>query len=63
MNLQIATAAGQQSGVAGEMNVNLSNVRELVEASVTVVTELLEISESMQTNAEELDGKITQFKV
>jgi methyl-accepting chemotaxis protein len=63
MNMQIATAAGQQSGVAEEMNTNLSNVRELVEASVSVVTELLEIAESMQTNAEELDGKITQFKV
>lgn len=63
MNFQIATAAGQQSSVAEEMNQNLTNVRELVEASVTVVGELLETSEIMQTNAEELDGKITSFKV
>lgn len=63
MNFQIATAAGQQSSVAEEMNQNLTNVRELVEASVTVVTELLETSEIMQVNAEELDGKITSFKV
>ncbi|MDN3615214.1 MAG: methyl-accepting chemotaxis protein [Vibrio gallaecicus] len=63
MNFQIATAAGQQSSVAEEMSVNLTNVRELVEASVTVVGELLETSEIMQTNAEELDGKIKQFKV
>ncbi|NOH99109.1 methyl-accepting chemotaxis protein [Vibrio sp. 99-70-13A1] len=63
MNFQIATAAGQQSSVAEEMSVNLTNVRELVEASVTVVSELLETSEIMQTNAEELDGKIKQFKV
>ncbi len=63
MNFQIATAAGQQSSVAEEMNQNLTNVRELVEASVTVVSELLETSEIMQTNAEELDGKITSFKV
>ncbi|MCG9574832.1 methyl-accepting chemotaxis protein [Vibrio tubiashii] len=63
MNFQIATAAGQQSSVAGEMNQNLTNVRELVEASVTVVSELLETSEIMQQNAEELDKKITSFKV
>ena len=41
MNFQIATAAGQQSSVAEEMSVNLTNVRELVEASVVVVGELL----------------------
>jgi methyl-accepting chemotaxis protein len=63
MNFQIATAAGQQSSVAEEMNQNLTNVRELVEASVTVVTELLETSEMMQNNAEELDGKIKSFRV
>tara|TARA_Y100001960_G_scaffold262061_1_gene283293 strand:- start:3079 stop:4335 length:1257 start_codon:yes stop_codon:yes gene_type:complete len=63
MNFQIATAAGQQSSVAEEMNQNLTNVRELVEASVTVVSELLETSEIMQQNAEELDKKITSFKV
>jgi methyl-accepting chemotaxis protein len=63
MNFQIATAAGQQSSVAEEMNQNLTNVRELVEASVVVVTELLETSEMMQNNATELDGKIQSFRV
>jgi methyl-accepting chemotaxis protein len=63
MNFQIATAAGEQSSVAEEMNQNLTNVRELVEASVTVVTELLETSEVMQGNAEELDKKIQSFKI
>lgn len=63
MNIQIATAAGQQTSVAQEMDQNLTNVRELVEASVTVVGELLETSEIMQNNAEELDHKITLFKV
>jgi methyl-accepting chemotaxis protein len=63
MNLQIATVAGQQTSVAQEMDQNLTNVRELVEASVTVVDELLETSEIMQSNAEELDRKITMFKV
>ncbi len=63
MNFQIATAAGQQSTVAEEMNQNLTNVRELVEASVVVVTELLETSEMMESNAAELDTKIQSFKV
>ncbi|ENM5832377.1 methyl-accepting chemotaxis protein [Vibrio metoecus] len=63
MNFQIAAAAGQQSSVAEEMNENLNNVRELVEGSVTVMTELLETSEIMQNNAEELDRKITAFRV
>ncbi|GLT18162.1 methyl-accepting chemotaxis protein [Vibrio zhanjiangensis] len=63
MNFQIATAAGQQSSVAEEMNQNLTNVRELVEASVIVVSELLDTSELMQKNAQALDAKITSFTV
>ncbi|HHX8333708.1 TPA: methyl-accepting chemotaxis protein [Vibrio diabolicus] len=63
MNFQIATASGQQSSVAEEMSQNLTNVRELVEASVVVVTELLETSEMMQNNAGELDKKIKSFHV
>lgn len=63
MNFQIATASGQQSSVAEEMSQNLTNVRELVEASVVVVSELLETSEVMQNNAEELDKKIKSFEV
>lgn len=63
MNFQIATASGQQSSVAEEMSQNLTNVRELVEASVVVVTELLETSEMMQNNAGELDKKIKSFQV
>ncbi|MBR9873899.1 methyl-accepting chemotaxis protein [Vibrio sp. J1-1] len=63
MNFQIATASGQQSSVAEEMSQNLTNVRELVEASVIVVTELLETSETMQSNAGELDKKIKSFSV
>ncbi|MFV8408880.1 methyl-accepting chemotaxis protein [Vibrio owensii] len=63
MNFQIATASGQQSSVAEEMSQNLTNVRELVEASVVVVSELLDTSEMMQNNAEELDKKIKSFEV
>lgn len=63
MNFQIASAAEQQSAVADEMNQNLTNVRELVEASVVVVTELSETSDTMQNHATELEGKIQAFHV
>ncbi|MCE0493398.1 methyl-accepting chemotaxis protein [Vibrio salinus] len=63
MNFQIASAANQQRTVAEDMGENLTNVKELVEASVTVVTELLETSEIMQENAESLDKKINAFSV
>ena len=63
MNFQIASAAEQQSSVAEEMDQNLTNVRELVEASVVVMTELTETSEEMQKNAEELEAKMKVFKV
>ncbi|MGF1700638.1 methyl-accepting chemotaxis protein [Photobacterium makurazakiensis] len=63
MNFQIASAAEQQSAVADEMNQNLTNVRELVEASVVVVTELSETSDIMQGHATELEDKIKAFTV
>lgn len=63
MNFQIASAADQQSSVAEEMDQNLTNVRELVEASVVVMTELTETSEEMQKNAEELEAKMKVFKI
>ncbi len=63
MNFHIASAAEQQAQVANEMNANLSNVRELVEASVTVVTELAETAEMIQKSAEDLDGKVKTFVV
>ncbi|MDD1781691.1 methyl-accepting chemotaxis protein [Enterovibrio sp. ZSDZ35] len=63
MNFHIASAAEQQASVADEMNANLTNVREIVQASVMVVTELAETSGSMQNNAAELDLKIKEFAV
>lgn len=63
MNFHIASAAEQQTTVADEMNQNLTNVRELVEASVIVVTELSETSDTMQNQANELEGKIQAFNV
>lgn len=63
MNFEIADAAGEQTTVSMEMNSNLSNVKELVEASVEVVTELLETAQMMENNVAELDQKISSFKI
>ncbi|WP_299019404.1 methyl-accepting chemotaxis protein [uncultured Photobacterium sp.] len=63
MNFQIASAAEQQSSVADEMSQNLTNVRELVEASVVVVSELSETSDMVQNHATELENKIQAFHV
>ncbi|MEC6816429.1 methyl-accepting chemotaxis protein [Photobacterium toruni] len=63
MNFHIAAAAEQQSAVADEMNINLTNVRELVDGSVGVVTELAQTSIAMQHQASDLETKIDTFKV
>ncbi|MCD9499716.1 hypothetical protein GLP19_14580 [Photobacterium carnosum] len=63
MNFHIAAAAEQQSAVADEMNLNLTNVRELVDGSVGVVTELAQTSIDMQHQASDLEAKIDAFKV
>ncbi|WP_318517680.1 methyl-accepting chemotaxis protein [Photobacterium leiognathi] len=63
MNFHIASAAEQQTTVADEMNQNLTNVRELVEASVVVVTELAETSDTMHQHANDLEHKIKAFQV
>ncbi|MCG2835339.1 methyl-accepting chemotaxis protein [Photobacterium sp. WH77] len=63
MNFQIATASEQQSAVAEEMNQNLNNVRELVEASVVVVTELTETADTMKGQSADLEQKIQAFRI
>ncbi|KJG09307.1 methyl-accepting chemotaxis protein [Photobacterium kishitanii] len=63
MNFQIAAAAEQQSTVADEMNMNLTNVRELVDGSVGVVTELTQTAVEMHQQASDLEAKIDTFKV
>ncbi len=63
MNFHIAAAAEQQSTVADEMNINLTNVRGLVDGSVGVVTELAQTSVDMHLQANDLETKINAFKV
>ncbi|CAH0532488.1 hypothetical protein VST7929_00318 [Vibrio stylophorae] len=63
MNFQIASAAEQQSTVANEMSQNLTNVREIVEASVTVIAELAETAEMLQSGAETMESKVKVFQL
>ncbi|MDO6526881.1 methyl-accepting chemotaxis protein [Motilimonas sp. 1_MG-2023] len=63
LNSQIATASEQQSGVAIEMNENLSQVKELVEGSVTVLKELNEVADIIAAHAQTMDATIKTFKV
>ncbi|MGL5433477.1 MAG: hypothetical protein ACRDBJ_11380, partial [Plesiomonas shigelloides] len=63
MNFQIASAAQQQSSVAQEMSHNLTNVRELISASVTVIGELTETAEAMQQQASKLQAEIGEFRL
>ncbi|WP_435236166.1 methyl-accepting chemotaxis protein [Psychromonas sp. PT13] len=49
MNYQIASSADEQTTVAGEINSNLDQVKELVEGSVVVIKEISEMAELMNT--------------
>ncbi|MGL5006117.1 MAG: methyl-accepting chemotaxis protein [Plesiomonas sp.] len=62
MNFEIASSAQQQSTVAQEMSKNLSNVRELILGAVTVMTELTETADAMQSHAEKLQAEIGEFR-
>ncbi len=61
MNAQISSVAKQQSSVAEEMDDNLINVKELVNGSVIVMTELTETAKEIQDNAEKLEVKMERF--
>ena len=47
MNYQIAASADEQTTVAGEINNNLDQVKELVEGSVVVIREIAEMADLM----------------
>lgn len=63
MNFHIATVAEQQASVTYEMNTNLFNVKELMEGSLKVVTELSQTSNSIEGNAATLELTIKEFAI
>lgn len=55
MNYQIASAAEEQTVVAGDINQNLEQVKEVVEGSVTVLKEVTEMAETIGQHVEKLN--------
>jgi len=55
MNYQIASAAEEQTVVAGDINQNLEQVKEVVEGSVTVLKEVTEMAETIGRHVENLN--------
>jgi methyl-accepting chemotaxis protein len=63
MNLQIASAAEEQSGVAEEMNRNIIAIRDVAEQTAKGATQTATASEEMSRLASELQMLVSQFKV
>jgi len=63
MNIQIASAAEEQSCVAEEINKNIVNISHIVEKTATGANETLSSSNDLETLATELNSLVGQFKV
>ncbi|WP_410524900.1 methyl-accepting chemotaxis protein [Pseudomonas sp. DTU_2021_1001937_2_SI_NGA_ILE_001] len=63
LSTQIATAAEQQSAVAGEINQNMVAVRHMVEELVTSGTRTAEGTTAVQQSNEQLIALVGRFKV
>jgi len=55
MNYQIASAAEEQTVVAGDINQNLEQVKEVVEGSITVLKEVTEMTETISQHVENIN--------
>src|SRR5690606_11259528 len=63
MNLQIASAAEQQSAVAEEINRNVAGIRDVTESLAGQSRESARISQTLDTLANHQQGLMDQFKV
>lgn len=63
MNLQIASAAEEQSAVAEEINRNVSGIRDVTESLAEQADESAEVSRSLNTLANHQQSLMDQFKV
>lgn len=63
MNLQIASAAEEQSAVAEEVNRNVANIRDVTEALSGQAEESARISQSLNSLANHQQGLMDQFRV
>jgi methyl-accepting chemotaxis protein len=63
MNLQIASAAEQQSSVAEEINRNIVNINDVATSSTEAANETLQTSRSLAELATELQSIVNQFQL
>lgn len=63
MNLQIATAAEEQSSVAEEINRNVANVRQVTESLTNQADESAQVSQTLNALATHQQTLMSQFKV
>ncbi len=63
MNLQIASAAEEQSAVAEEINRNVAGIRDVTESLAEQADESAQVSRSLNTLANHQQGLMDQFRV
>ncbi|MDG1582695.1 methyl-accepting chemotaxis protein [Pseudomonas sp. GOM6] len=63
MNLQIASAAEEQSAVAEEVNRNVSSIRDVTEALAGQADESARVSQNLNSLANHQQGLMDQFRV
>lgn len=63
MNMQIASAAEEQSSVAESINQNVVSVRRIAEENAVAATQSQNATSEIAQLAEQLKGMVTQFKV
>ena len=63
MNLQIASAAEEQSAVAEEVNRNVANIRDVTEALSSQAEESAQVSQALNSLANHQQGLMDQFRV
>ncbi len=63
MNIQIASAAEEQSVVIKEVNQNIGNINQLSQQSRENLQRVSEASDQVSSKASELNGLVSEFKV
>jgi len=63
MNMQIASAAEQQSSVADEINKNIFSINDIAEESASSANDTLKSSQEMAVLASDLQLMVSRFKV
>ncbi|MEW7975166.1 MAG: methyl-accepting chemotaxis protein [Candidatus Thiodiazotropha endolucinida] len=63
MNVQIATAAQQQSSVAEEINRSIANIATVADSTTQAASEAVDCTSSIQQSMCQLNELITRFKV